>query len=236
MCFVLALASAVNAQTQPTCGIVGIEGPSDVDHDMPLVFKVKITGVIHTTKPEFKWTLSAGTIETGQGTDQITLDTSGLGGQILTTTVNLSGAPLGCAASASTTTRIKPAPIACDRPFDEFGDIKFEDESARLDNFVIQLQNVPESSGLIRMWAGQVTFDNEAAARLARAKSYLVDVRGLDANRLVTLDCGFTADLTMQLYVVPLGAAFPACDDSRAIPSYEVKFTKPRPKSSKRPR
>lgn len=235
VCFLLALASAASAQTPLTCGIVGIEGPSDVDPGMPLVFKVKITGLIHTTKPEFKWTLSAGTIETGQGTDEITLDTTGLGGQVVTTTVKLSGAPLGCVGSASATTRVKSAQIACGRPFDEFGDIEFEDEAARLDNFAIQLENFPESSGLVRMWAGQVTFDQEATERLARVKAHLVDVRGVDSSRIAILDCGFTRDLTIQLYVVPLGAAFPVCDDSRDVPSYEVKFTKPRSKSSKKP-
>jgi hypothetical protein len=227
--FLLLLASAASAQTPLGCGIVSIDGPSEGDSGPPLVFKVKITGMIHTTKPEFKWTVSAGTITHGQGTDQITLDTMGLGGQVVTTTVKLYGAPAGCTDSASQTMHVKPAPITCGRPFDEYGDIKFEDEEARLDSFAIQLQNDPMSGGLIRGWAGQETFQNEAAERLARAKSHLADVREIDPNRIVLLDCGFRKDLTMQLFVVPVGAPFPVCDDSISVPSYEVKFTKPRP-------
>jgi len=73
----LTLASVIRAQTPLTCGIVGIDGPAQVDPGTPVVFKTKVTGIIQTTKPEFKWKLSAGTITTGQGTDQITVDTVG---------------------------------------------------------------------------------------------------------------------------------------------------------------
>jgi len=33
------------------------------------------------------------------------------------------------------------------RSFDEYGNIKFNDEKARLDNFAVQLQNAPGSQG-----------------------------------------------------------------------------------------
>src|SRR5262245_1644048 len=96
----LTLASAAQGQTPVKCGIVGIEGPDQVDTDAPLVFKVKTT-LLHTTKPEFRWKLSVGTITMGQGTDEITVDTAGLGGQVLTATVELTGAPVRCKGSAS---------------------------------------------------------------------------------------------------------------------------------------
>lgn len=151
----LTLASVVSAQTPVTCGIVGIDGPTKVDPGEALQFKVRTTGTLHTTKPEFKWTVSVGTIMGGQGTDQISVDTVRLGGQEVTVTVELSGATLGCNGSASTTVQVEPPPIGCGRPFDEYGDIKFEDETARLDNFVIQIFNIPLSSGYILMTAGQ---------------------------------------------------------------------------------
>src|ERR1041384_4869319 len=101
----LTLASAVSAQTPP-CGIVGIDGPDKAEPSTPLVFKVRTTSILHTTKPEFKWTVSAGTITMGQGTDEITVDTVGLGGQAVTATVELLGATRGCNGSASITKQI----------------------------------------------------------------------------------------------------------------------------------
>ena len=230
----LALASVVSAQTPLTCGIVGIDGPSKVEPNAPLVLKVRVTGMLHTTKPVFNWKVSIGMITQGQGTDEITVDTSGLGGQELTVTVELSGAALGCNGSASSTMQIE-APVGCRRAFDEYGNIEFEDEKARLDNFAIQLSEEPLFSGYILMSAGQETYENETREHLDRVKSYLVNVRDIDAIRVVTLDCGFTKDLNIKLWVVPPGATL-ECHNSVELPFSEIKFTKRRPKAAKKRR
>ncbi|HKR22079.1 MAG TPA: hypothetical protein VJS17_05750 [Pyrinomonadaceae bacterium] len=234
MSVLLFLTLASTARAQAPCGIVDVDGPSQVDLGKPMVLKAKTT-MLNTTKPEFKWTLSVGTITTGQGTDEITVDTLGLGGQVVTVTVELSGAPAGCNKSSSKAVQVKPSPpTMC--AFDSYGDIKFEDEQARLDNLAIQLMNQPLSSGYIMIFAGQVTYENEAEGRLRRAKSYLTDVRETDPNRIVTIDCGFSQALTTKLWIVPLEAAPPPCESWYEIPFSQVKFTKPRPKSSKKSR
>lgn len=229
----LASASVVRAQTPvPPCATLEIDGLGEVDEGRIVVFSARVVGTIQTTKPEFKWTVSAGTITSGQGTEVISVDTAGLGGQEIIASVELSTA---CRGSSSKPTKIKP-PIVCWFPFDAYGDITFEDEKARLDNFAIQLLNEPAASGQILMFAGRETFKNETAQRLARAKSYLVDVRHIDPNRIATYDCGFTQELNLQIWVVPVDATPRSCDSTMTIPFSEVKFTKPRPKSSKRRR
>ena len=227
--------AAVAQSPLTRCATVEVDGLSEVDPGTVLVFDARITGPIHTTKPEFKWTVSAGTITSGQGTEIITVDTAWLGGQDVTATAELIGAPSGCKASASRATKVKP-PIICGLPFDQYGDIKFEDEKARLDNFAIQISNELLSTGQILMFAGRETFKNEAAERLARARSYIVDFRNVDRNRIITTDCGFSDELKITLMVVSAGVSPLTCDTSIAIPFSEVKFTKPRPKSSKKRR
>jgi len=233
--FLLMLVSAVSAQTPETCALE-IDGPSTVDLGAPLVFKVKVTGKLPTATPEFRWRLSAGTIIKGEGTDEITIDTAGLGGQVLTATAELTTAPSGCKNVASITTSITPPPRPAFCPFDQYGDIKFKDEQARLDNFAIQIHNWSPSRGLILLYAGEKTFKGEAAYRLQRARSYL-NFRGLDSSRIITVNCGFTRELTAILYVIPNEAkSIPGCDSFRQIPLSEVQFTKPRPKSAKKRR
>lgn len=231
----LAFVSAVSAQTTEPCGI-DVVGPATVSPGTPLVFKIKVTGKLPTATPEFKWYLSLGTIIKGEGTDEITVDTTGLAGLVLTATAELAGAAPHCKLVGAKTVTITMPPLpSC--PFDQYGDIKFENEKARLDNFVIQILNSPQARGLILMYAGQETFKGEAAYRLQRVKSYLSNVRGLDASRLIAVDCGFVKELTAILYVVPDGgAAIPECDGSAQIPLSEVKFTKPRPRSAKKRR
>jgi len=231
--FMLTFACVVSAQVPVPCGIVDIDGPNHVDSEAPLVFKVKVS---NTSKPEFKWNVSAGTIIKGQGTDEVTVDTAGLAGLDVMATVELIGAPSGCKTSASKTTQVIIVDFFYGLRFDEYGDLKFEDEKARLDNFAIQLSNDPHSTGVILMVAGQKTFEREAAERLDRAKSYLVKIRGIDSSRIVTTDCGFSRDLTLKFWIVPQGVTSPDCDRIDQIPLSEVKFTKPRPKSSKKRR
>jgi len=227
--FLLILASGVSAQTP--CGIVAIDGPTRVDSGKPLVFKARLQ---QTSKSEFNWIVSLGSINKGQGTDEITIDTAGLGGLVLTATVELIGVPAGCKGVASITAEVAlPAP-ACNLKFDEYGDIKYRDEQARLDNFAIQVSNWPKSSGIVLMSAGQKTFKGEVPYRLARAKSYLTQIRGMDSSRILTIDCGFSRELLVALYVIPVEGPMPTCEIFTRIPLSEVKFTKPRPKSAKK--
>ena len=224
----LMLASAASAQETVTCGIADLDGPSTLDPGTPAVLKVKLTSKVHTSTPEFRWWVSVGTITKGEGTGEITLDTTGLGGQVVTVTVELVGAPVGCQSTVSKTINISPQPPTCGRPFDQYGRITFEDEKARLDNFAIQLSNVPsEYMGLIHVSAGQKTFKGEAKYQLDRARAYLVNVRRIDSSRIITVDCGFYRDLNTKVWVVPRGATFPECDNQ--IPYSDVKFTKRRP-------
>jgi hypothetical protein len=136
---------------------------------------------------------------------------------------------------AATKTQVEEVPVfTCGLPFDRYGDLKFADEKARLDNFAIQITEEPVSIGYILMSAGQITFENETAERLDRAKSYIVNERKIDSNRVVTVDCGFAKELSIRLYIAPLGVT-PVCIDS-VEPLTEVKFTKRRPKASRKRR
>lgn len=96
------------------------------------------------------------------------------------------------------------------RKFDEFGSIACEDELARLDAFAIELQNDPRARGHIIIYGGRRGRRNEAKARSARMKFYLVRVRGLDSRRIATVDGGFREELSGELWLVRPGEPAPA--------------------------
>lgn len=95
------------------------------------------------------------------------------------------------------------------RKFDEFGNVTCEDELARLDNFTSELQNNAEAQGYIIVYGGRRGRRNEAKARAARMRFYLVRNRGLDAKRIITLDGGYREALTSELWVVRRGEPAP---------------------------
>src|SRR5437764_13577164 len=95
------------------------------------------------------------------------------------------------------------------RDFDEFGDLKCEDEYARLDNFAIQLQHEPQAKGVIifyggRIFRGKLPRRGDATARAARLKPYLVQRRGIK-NQVVVIDGGYAEEWHVELWVVPPG-------------------------------
>lgn len=58
----------------------------------------------------YNWSVSAGSISSGQGTSSITVDTKGQADNSITATVELSGAPRDCSSTQSTTVYVLPAP------------------------------------------------------------------------------------------------------------------------------
>jgi hypothetical protein len=86
--------------------------------------------------------------------------------------------------------------------------------------------------GHIIAYAGKRTYRGEASERLARAKDYLVKVRGIEPNRIITLDGGYIEEFKIQFHIIPEGASEPVPGSFNQIPLDKVVFTKPRPRQS----
>jgi hypothetical protein len=195
------------------CPQLTVNCPSDVEDGSTATFTANFTQGTPVVSETYNWTVSAGTITSGQGTSSIVVDTKGTGGQTITATVEIGGVDPTCNRTASCSTPVKPRPNPA-RKFDEYGDIRFNDEKARLDNFAIQLQNEPTAQGYI---IGYGNCDAAGLTRANRAKDYLVNTRGIDASRLVTTDAGCLPSLQVQLWIVPQGATPPTGDASGVI-------------------
>jgi hypothetical protein len=234
---VLALLASLGvgaAQTANLCQLVSVEASAkDADPGTPLIFNAKLNPKIPTAKPGFSWQISVGTITAGAGTDSITVDTAGLGGQTITATVSISGVSTLCSTSATQTVGIvNPGPVGgC--PFDEYGDISFEDEMARLDNFAVSVSTYEGATGYIFAYAGKQTYKSEAAERLLRAKDYLVSVRNIDPARIFIIDGGYREQFSVVLMIAPPRATPPL--SMPTLSPTEIELTKRRPKSVRKP-
>ena len=91
------------------------------------------------------------------------------------------------------------------RKFDEFGDLMMSDIMARVDNFAIQLQQEPTTRGFIIIYRSRrdlFGLNNRLAGRM---KAYMVNSRGIDSSRVVTVDGGVAEALIQELWIVPPG-------------------------------
>lgn len=163
----------------------------------------------------YTWTVSPASarIVGGAGTPTITVDTTGLGGQRVTAilVVDDGSGEAACRQAAQASTNVTPVapPIRQPRRFDEFPSLNFDDLKARLDNLAIQLQNEPDSTGYIIVYAGRNSRAGQAERLGERARQYLTQMRHLDPNRLVIVNGGVRDTDTFEIWLVPQGAQPP---------------------------
>ena len=192
---------------QPVCPAIEIVCPTYITLGQPITFSSRLTGGIPAnTNAGYNWTVSAGTIIEGQGTDTIKVDTTGLGGQSVKASLSVGGYNLECAAECAVAVPLPPLTIS---KFDEFGDISRNDEKARLDNYGIALQNDPKATAYVVVYPGRYSKKGDVQHHANRIVDYLVNSRGLDKSRIVTLVGPAKDNLLVNLWIVPQGATPP---------------------------
>jgi len=117
------------------------------------------------------------------------------------------------------------------RKFDEFGDVQYSDLIARLDNFAITLQNEPNTKGFIVIYRSHRDLPGLSNRMAIRSRDYLVNSRGISAERIATVDGGDADSLSQELWIVPPGTTptprgdaysrnFPDLDSARKFDEY----------------
>lgn len=90
---------------------------------------------------------------------------------------------------------------------DTYGNIAWEDEKARLDNFAIELMNAPNSIGYYYIMVGKESCRGEGQARAIRAKDYMTKVRHADWSRIIWRDIGYGDNLVVSIWLSQRGKA-----------------------------
>jgi hypothetical protein len=156
----------------------------------------------------YNWSVSSGTITSGQGTPSITVatDASMAGGNV-TATVDIGGTDpsCGCKTGESATAPVADKPVAT--LVDEFGKLPNDDIRGRLDAFFTELSNNPNNQGYIINYGT----DKEIAARERLITNHIA-FRNFDRSRITLVKGGASPDgePRTKLYRIPPGAENPA--------------------------
>lgn len=110
------------------------------------------------------------------------------------------------------------------RLFDKLSNANWEEAMARMDAYAIQLQNEPNSIGVIIVYGGQQGMRGEAQAWGKCFKDYMINRRGLDAGRIVLLDGGYRESPTVEMWLSGGKAYMPT--PSPTVDAKKVKFRK----------
>jgi hypothetical protein len=193
---------------------VNVSAPNTVNDGDLITFTSDVSYAGNATL-NYAWTVSpaAARIVSGGGTSTITVDSTGLGGQRVTAALVVddgSGDPT-CRANAQATTAIvtkTPTPPEC-RKFDEFQSVAFDDDKARFDNLAIELQNSPDSTAYIIIYAGKNSRRGQADLLGKRSMDYLTITRGVGAQRLVFINGGYRDTDFFEVWLCPPGVTPP---------------------------
>ena len=93
------------------------------------------------------------------------------------------------------------------RKFDEFGDIYASDLIARLDNFAIAIHQEPGSKAFLVVYRTRRDLPGLSNRYAHRMKAYLINSRGLPAQRVIIVDGGVANCLSQELWIAPLNSA-----------------------------
>jgi len=209
---------------------VEVSAPQTVNEGEIITFAADVT-YSGAESLKYAWTVNptGAKVISGAGTPTITVDTTGLGGQrVIATLVVTDGSSDPSCRQTAQSVAVVTAPerkVIVAREFDECINCTFDDQKARLDNLAVELQNDPSARAYVIAYGGRYSPLANVEMLMKRARDYIVGQRGIDASRLVIVNGGFRENDSVELWVVPAGAAPP-----RATPTVQAGEVKPRTK------
>ena len=164
---------------------------------------------------KYNWTIrpASARVMSGAGTPTLTVDTTGLGSQrvVATLSVDDGSSDPACRQTAQSISMVaaEEKKIIVAREFDECNNCSFDDQKARLDNLAVELQNDPTTHAYVIAYGGRTSPIGQVERLMTRARDYLTNERGIDASRITIVNGGFREADSVELWLVPSGAAPP---------------------------
>ena len=199
---------------------VNVSAPKEVTDGEIITYNADVTyGGDSALKYNWRISPSGAHIINGAGSPAITVDSTGLGAQriIVTLTVDDGSSDPTCVQTAQAVSMIAPlekrAIVA--QEFDECKSCTYDDQKARLDNLAVELQNDPTTRAYIIAYGARTSRLAQVERLMTRARDYLVAQRGIDPSRIVVVNGGLRDTDSVELWIVPSGAAPPRAAPKR---------------------
>jgi len=164
---------------------------------------------------KYAWTVANGIVKSGLGTPTITVDSTGMGGKTINAELDVNDDVYDnkCRQVISVPTEVgttppPPQPFRCD----EFEASNRDQDKARFDNCVIQLQNTPDSQMYVIIYPGtdKVSVSRNPYDRTSKFMlDYMVKNRGVDPRRIAVAKGGSRVKTIYEIWIVPPGATPP---------------------------
>jgi hypothetical protein len=156
-------------------------------------------------KPKFEWTVSAGTIESGQGTSTIVVMVpNDFDAGNITTELEVAGLPKGCPNMANELAPV--APRVFGEPVDTYGKLSLFDEYARVQTGVVAAEH--DKVSLLLFIRESPRFGQKEKARILALNEFIVNRLRFPKSRYLIIN-KFGHIYRNTIWIVPPGAKFP---------------------------
>jgi hypothetical protein len=174
------------------------------DRNEPLKFSVAINGAGTNESFPLEWSVSAGKIIGGQGTNQIQIDLSETDAKKITAAVIVKGLAPECDCHSFNSTKIGLYPYL----IDEFPHVPYSEIAARIDQFFVQLGNEPTMTGYIIIYGSRQGKIRDVT-RVTKSLRDMMAFRRYDTSRVIIVDGGLREEMWVEVYLVPPGSEPP---------------------------
>jgi hypothetical protein len=196
--------------TRPCPYNIVVNGPDSVLEGDKIVFFATNKFKGDTIPVNYKWSVSGGTIVSGLGTDSITVDTAGMGGQTIRAFLDVTDDVYGstCFQKNEVPTYVEkikpPEPIFCDMWESKSAD----DDKARFDNCNLIYRQTPNSQIYIILYQGTEKRSISVDKLAKRASDYFRNL-GVAPGQITLVRGGNRARTSAHVWIVPPGAQPP---------------------------
>ncbi|MBS1796768.1 MAG: hypothetical protein JSS81_23255 [Acidobacteria bacterium] len=171
-----------------------------------LNFSVVVKGAPENLKYSLEWSVSAGRIVDGQGTNRIAVDLSNTDAEKVTASVIVKGLSPECGPHAFATTGIGLFP----RIIDEFPMVPYSEIAARMDAVFLMLNSDPTARSNIIIYGSRNGLKSKKEFFFVsnNLRKYIA-FRRYDPGRVTIVDGGFRERMWVEVYLVPTGVEPP---------------------------
>lgn len=210
--FTIAFVSIAFGQSEKSaaCPKISVTGPAGITQPGEKMIFTSNPLIKESEGVSFRWMVSEGSIEKGQGTQVIEVRTTReMNNSNVTATVEVSGLAVGCSHTASETAAVSSGfhPVI----LDQFGKLRPNDLRGRLDFFFTELFSEKDQVGVIIL-----QYQNGSSKSKLLQRKQLIEthakVRRLPRNRIVFLQAPSSGEVT-QLYRIPASLVDVICSD-----------------------
>jgi len=199
--------------TGQNCPSISVSAPSsNVKEGTAATFSVNVSGGRADLSVTYNWSISAGTIESGQGTSVINVNTSGVGGQNITATVELGGLPAECVRTSSATAGVDGPPAAEQYNQGNYTTLKaFKEEADRFAGDITSGNYITQSPrAVIFLYPGKTAVSAAAIRDMTTAMKAALTKYGMKSTMYKIKTGAKKEQTSYELWIVPEGAAEPA--------------------------